>query len=320
MKYQNLFFAALLLLLCSSVMQLPAQENGKCVKKIETEHPHNVHQYTEKLFSGSEPEDEESFKTLQGLGIKTIISVDGAKPHLDLAHQYGMRYVHIPVAYSGISEDQSCSIAKAVRDMTGPIYIHCHHGKHRGPTAAVLSLVMLGEWDNQSAIHAMEATGTGKNYTGLYMTVDRAQKKNDAYFDGFPVEFVAEAQVSSIIETMCMMQAIYDHLMLCKEHGWRSPPNHPDIEPEHEALQLREQFHEFLRTGAAKEKDTAFKSMATATETAARSLEEALIGWKPQTVDEEPPKQLNNILNRITRSCAACHTVFRNSVRIVPQE
>src|SRR5437763_283879 len=51
---------------------------------------HNVHHLTEKLYCGSGPEDEKQLKALAEFGIKTVISVDGAKPRADLAEKYGL--------------------------------------------------------------------------------------------------------------------------------------------------------------------------------------------------------------------------------------
>src|SRR5262249_601182 len=57
---------------------------------------HNVFRLTERLYSGSSPEGEEGFLSLQRLGIKTIISVDGARPEVERARKLGLRYVHLP--------------------------------------------------------------------------------------------------------------------------------------------------------------------------------------------------------------------------------
>src|SRR5687767_2138199 len=40
----------------------------------------NAHRVTEKILSGGAPAGEAAFKELADLGVKTIISVDGAKP------------------------------------------------------------------------------------------------------------------------------------------------------------------------------------------------------------------------------------------------
>src|SRR5262245_41094239 len=49
------------------------------------------------LYSGASPEGEQGFATLQKLGIRTLISVDGLIPRADMAAKYGMQYVHLPM-------------------------------------------------------------------------------------------------------------------------------------------------------------------------------------------------------------------------------
>src|SRR5438046_447036 len=58
-------------------------------EKVEAAGLHNVFRISEKLYSGSSPEGEEGFQYLQKLGVKTIISVDGAKPEVETARKYG---------------------------------------------------------------------------------------------------------------------------------------------------------------------------------------------------------------------------------------
>src|SRR5687768_16523197 len=60
---------------------------------------HNGHVVTAKVISGAQPEGEASFRALGELGVKTIISVDGAQPDVAGAKQFGMRYVHLPIGY-----------------------------------------------------------------------------------------------------------------------------------------------------------------------------------------------------------------------------
>src|SRR5882757_8959774 len=101
--------------------------------KIEKDGLHNVYRINDKLFSGSSPEGEEGFRSLKEMGVLTVISVDGAKPDVARARKFGLRYVHIPIGYDGISRPQTLRLAKAVRDLPGSVYLHCHHGKHCGP-------------------------------------------------------------------------------------------------------------------------------------------------------------------------------------------
>src|SRR5262245_48277837 len=103
------------------------------------------------VISGGLPEGEAAFQDLAALGIKTIISVDGATPDVATAKKHGLRYVHLPHGYDGISAARAAELAKAVRDLPGPIYIHCHHGKHRSPAAAAVACVAAGLTDASDA-------------------------------------------------------------------------------------------------------------------------------------------------------------------------
>src|SRR5947207_15735079 len=74
------------------------------------------------LFSGGSPEGDTGFQSLEKLGIKTIITVDGAQPDLERAHARGMRYIHLPHGYDGIPSTTQLQLIKAVQTAEGPIY------------------------------------------------------------------------------------------------------------------------------------------------------------------------------------------------------
>ena len=87
---------------------------------------HNVLRLSAKLTSGSSPDGEEGFRSLLRLGIRTIISVDGSRPDVETARKFGLRYIHLPVGYDGVPRDRALQLARAVRDLPGPVYVHCH--------------------------------------------------------------------------------------------------------------------------------------------------------------------------------------------------
>ena len=62
----------------------------------------NAFRLSPRLYSGGEPQGEGAFKALKALGVKTIISVDGARPDVETARKFGIRYVHLPVGYHGV--------------------------------------------------------------------------------------------------------------------------------------------------------------------------------------------------------------------------
>lgn len=84
----------------------------------------NVYRVSAKMISGSEPHGGEAFRALAAAGVRTIISVDGAKPEADLAEKFGIRYVHLPIGYDGVPETRAFELARALRDLDPLIYIH----------------------------------------------------------------------------------------------------------------------------------------------------------------------------------------------------
>src|SRR5258706_10041968 len=105
---------SLLLLVLAAVKALlaeeqPAGQKGApqpaVLKKLPARHLPNALQVHPQVISGGQPEGEAGFVELKGLGIKTIISVDGAKPDVEMAKKYGLRYVHLPHGYDGIPEE-----------------------------------------------------------------------------------------------------------------------------------------------------------------------------------------------------------------------
>src|SRR4051812_7808168 len=69
------------------------------VRRVEGPGIENLFALSRDLYSGGSPEGDEGFQTLQKLGIKTIITVDGAQPDLERAHAFGFRYVHLAHGY-----------------------------------------------------------------------------------------------------------------------------------------------------------------------------------------------------------------------------
>ena len=113
---------------------------------------HNLFRLSPNVISGAEPSTDESFEQLAAMGVKTVISVDGKKPELELAQKHGMRYVHIPIEYKGISDEELLQIVKTYRECEGPFYAHCFHGKHRGPAAAAIGRLVLDGASREEAI------------------------------------------------------------------------------------------------------------------------------------------------------------------------
>jgi protein tyrosine phosphatase (PTP) superfamily phosphohydrolase (DUF442 family) len=166
----------------------------------------------DKVISGGQPDGAAVFARLRALGVRTVISVDGARPDVDLAGERGIRYVHLPHGYDGIPADRHRELAQAVRQLPGPIYNHCHHGKHRSPAAAAVACVGAGLIQRPAAEAFLTLAGTGRQYRGLYDAVAQAQPLDAAILDAPDVAFQEVVPLPPIAEAMVAMQRSFDRL------------------------------------------------------------------------------------------------------------
>ena len=285
---------------------------GDSPRKLVAEHLPNPWQLHPKVISGGSPHGEEGFRELADLGVRTVISVDGAKPDVELARRHGIRYVHLPHGYDGVPEGRMKELAKAVRDLPGPIYIHCHHGKHRSPAAAAVACVGAGLLNPSGAEPVLVTAGTSDSYQGLYESARHARRFESKLLDEVDAEFPETAALPPLAEAMVALEQTHDHLSQVKAAGWRSSPKHPDLEPAHEALLLREHFTEMLRSNAVRKEDATFQSLLRDSEAAAQELEDALRAWRAAGLRGDPPAAAAQAFARVTANCKACHTAYRD--------
>lgn len=260
----------------------------------------NLLEITDNIYSGGEPQNEEAFAELVRLGVKTIVSVDGARPNVEEARQYGLRYVHIPTGYDGISKEAGLSLARLVRDAQGPFYIHCHHGVHRGPAAAAVACIASGAVDGEGALKILEKAGTGKDYAGLWRDVESYTPPPAGA--ELP-ELVEIAEVGSLAAAMAKLDRASDDLKLCRDANWSTPPNHPDLIPAREALLIKEGLHEAARN-LANDRPERFRTRLSEAETIAGKIEDFLKSSQFDLAGQQ--------FETLRATCKKCHQDYRN--------
>src|ERR1044072_3259574 len=115
---------------------------------------------------------------------------------MHIPHAHGMRYVHLPHGYDGIPTTTQLQLIKAVETVEGPVYIHCHHGQHRGPVAAAIVCMAEKNWSAAEAETWLRTVGTGTNYQGLYATVRDFRRPSAETVNSTPANFLESRQVS----------------------------------------------------------------------------------------------------------------------------
>lgn len=280
-----------------------AQQPAAEPQKLSPELPglHNVFWVAEGIYSGSEPEGDAGFASLAKLGVKTVVSVDGAVPRVEAAHAHELYYVHLPIGYDRVPAETGLALARVAREATGPIYVHCHHGKHRGPAAAAVTCIAAGKMTSRDALKILEAAGTGREYAGLWRDVEAYA----APAAGEPLPDLVEiAQVDSLTAAMAQVDRLFDELKLCRDAGWKSPPGHADLSPAQAALLVREALHEALRTTPADRYDDSFREWLAAAEVLSQQIETDVGASNLEGASAQ--------LKALEASCKQCHAKYRN--------
>ncbi len=282
-------------------------------ERIGSTHLPNALKLHPKVISGGMPEGEAAFAELKSFGVRTIISVDGAKPNTELANRFGMRYVHLPHGYDGIPEGRTLELAKALRECDGPVYLHCHHGKHRSPAAAAVACAAIGLIRPQDAVGVLELAGTNKNYRGLYESAEKAKRIADEVLDRLHVDLPAVAKLPPLAESMVEIEIHHDRLKKMAAQGWVAAPEGKQFQPASEALLLKELYVEILRLNIVSDASSEHPLFVEARELADQ-LEQAITehlaeGRSPST---EKLDALNISFGRISQNCVDCHRRFRD--------
>jgi hypothetical protein len=270
----------------------------------------NVFRLTPRVVSGSQPEDPAAFGWLASQGVRTIVSVDGARPDVATARRHGLRYVHLPIGYDGVSTNRVAELAKLAATLPGPFYVHCHHGKHRGPAAAAVLCLLSGSWSVGMAEAFLRQAGTSPDYPGLYGSVRKFRVPDQATLAGLTNALSEVAPTPPLVQAMVALDGQMERCRACQQAGWRTPPEHPDITPVREAAQLWELLRALGRTQEVTGKPLSFIDLLRTAEHAADELRQCLgeapsgpSGWAGRS---------DRALRRLTDTCAACHKRHRD--------
>lgn len=269
---------------------------------------HNVVAYHHDFFSGSAPEGDAGFATLAAMGVRTIISVDGAEPEVARAKSRGIRYIHLPIGYNGFDDQRRLQLVRASRDAfkDGPVYIHCHHGKHRSAGAAGTVIACLGMDTSERMVQRMKVSGTSPGYKGLYAATAGAIVINPRVIDAVPADFPEVSRPTGFVKGMVEIDEINERLKLIEAAGWVVPTDHPDLVPAAEAGRMADLLRVLSVSRRAKSKPGDFAQMLRANGQQVSQLEEMLASGRKNSAG------LSDQFKLIAASCKDCHIKYRD--------
>jgi len=245
---------------------------------------------------------------LAKLGVTTILSVDGARPDVESAAEWGMRYVHVPIGYSGIPREQEMRIAKVAlqaKEKGEGLLVHCHYGKHRGPAACAVALMARDGIPGEEAVEDLRRAGTDPRYAGLYEAVRGFRPPTAEELARVrPEDLPPVAPTPDLVQSMVETDGTWTRMVAVRGAGWATPASHPDVQPAHEARILAERFREIARLKDVAGRPEEFRKFLSDAEKASWDLEAAL-----RAGDAASSAAAHD---RVAASCAACHKVYRD--------
>lgn len=257
------------------------------------------------MVCGGVPEGEEGLHTLAAMGIKTIVSVDGATPDVATAEKLGMRYVHLPISYDTVTPARQKELAQALSSTEGPIYMHCHHGKHRSAAALGTALVLAGKLTPEQATERMGVSGTAKEYKGLWKAVADAAPVDAAQLKVDPATLPKISKVSGMVATMSEIDLVFDLVKQAQKAKWQAPKDHPDLVPTKESKRLHD-----LYAGLQKDPDSVkmpadYQKWLDEEISNTRALDAAIRAGNMAEADK--------LFDVVGKSCKTCHTKYRDN-------
>ena len=278
---------------------LLAMASAIAAEPIEIPGIHNAFRASGKVISGSQPEGDAAFAALAHFGVKTIVSVDGARPDVAAARKHGLRTIHLPIGYDGVSASRQRELASVVgRAGEGLVFVHCHHGKHRGPAAVAIICEATAGWSPNEAVAWLKQAGTAEAYAGLYRSVREYQPATPEQL-AKAGPFLEVAATPVLVDSMVHMDERHAALESAQKSGWKYPRAS-------DATLLWEHLRELARTEDTAGRSADYRAKLSDSEKAASALCTALQVPAPDAAVADAA------LKALTQTCAACHKAYRN--------
>jgi len=272
----------------------------------------NTFRLSPRLYSGGDPQGERALQALKDLGVRTIVSVDGAPPDVEAARKLGMRYVHLPIGYDGVPREQAVRLARAVATLPGPVYVHCHHGKHRGPAAAAICGMASEGWTVEQAVAWMKQAGASPDYRGLYESARAFVAPTPDELRRIGDELPERVEPPDLVEAMVELDGLWDRLKLARKATFKPSPDRPKGAATDDAIQVVEHFRESARLDESRRKGDAFLEALADAERRAVDLHEVLKAYEGAPSPRALEK-LDASIAAVETSCSSCHARSRNN-------
>lgn len=257
-----------------------------------------------RVLSGAAPQSASDFAELKARGVGLLVCVDGTIPNEVLAKEHGISVVHLPLGYDEVSNHVAVALGRLIHQADSKVFIHCHHGRHRGPAAAMAGCITAGLREPTDTDPVLSAAGTAKRYQGLYASVRSLKPLSTSSLDRPPSGISSAVQPAPLVDIMLKLSAsmakIDQFVATGLDRPGESKENSDDDSLLRESVQLEELLRELGR-------DVAWSSLTGDAIASAGRLRELV-----ENKQNPAPEQLSRHLRDLRNRCDACHKTHRD--------
>lgn len=259
---------------------------------------------SDSLYSGGEPDGERGYQSLAAMGVRTVVSVDAVPPPAALAREHGIRVIHIPIGYDHVPQDAAIQIAKVFTESEGAVYVHCHHGQHRGPAAIAAACIVAELLDHTEAIALMEQAGTARIYKGLWSSVEDTRVVDPETLYLIPTNQPERAEIGGLAGAMAEIDRAWDRIKIAQKHHWQAPAEHPDLAPQSDIGLIHDLLRSLLNDDLTLRSGDTYGNILKTAIDAAADIESSLANADLSRAD----------VARVTlaQTCTDCHQLYRD--------
>jgi cytochrome c556 len=203
-----------------------------------------------------------------------------------------------------VPAERGKQIAAAIEKLGKPIYIHCHHGKHRSASATATACVIAGLMTPEAALARMQVSGTAAEYEGLFASARNARPLPLSELPAHPENFPASSKVSGTASTMTAVDNAFDELKIVRGEQWQVPKSHPDLLPAASAGQVHDLLSGLASDAECQQRPAGFHQLLQTSIAAAAALQQA--------IDKQDLEQCEARYSALNQSCKQCHKQFRD--------
>ncbi len=261
------------------------------------------------LYCGPQPRTAKDFASLQRVGVKTVICVDGVVPRQDLAEAAGMRYVHLPVGFSDAQKHAPALLA-AMNRLPGPFYIHCRYGRPRTPIlVAMIAQSRLG-WDADQVAAWLKLSGASEGYQGLQKSLADFKPPTDAEIRAVEHEFLPKASTTPLVHAMGALLDSWDPLRIAQTGGFQGLDEQALQKLAMHSDSVGKYLGDLGKDPSLREWGNDFVKEMNAASAACHDLAKTL--RQQAKIPSPDGEQLSTQFKAVGARCGACHTTYRN--------